>query len=225
MKLSRNHPARAFTFVELLIVIAVLFVLAALLLPTLVSTSGGRSSRINCSNNLKQIGLAFRTWALDNGDKYPMQIAVTNGGTMDLVESGMVFRHFQVMSNELSTPKILFCPEENDRKRAPANTFQSAISSSLAVPLTNDNQISYFVGVDANPLWLSGDRNLAFNGVPAKRGLNAISTNSAVAWVPPRHGNGGNIGLADGSVQGVSTSGLRPMLLGTGLATNRLAMP
>jgi hypothetical protein len=36
-----------------------------------------------------------------------MQVSVTNGGTMELVNGGTVFEHFLVMSNELSTPKLL----------------------------------------------------------------------------------------------------------------------
>jgi len=81
--------------------------------------------RINCANNLKQVGLAFRTWAIDNDGRFPMQVSVTNGGTMELVSSGLVFPHFQVMSNELSTPKILFC--RADTQRTNANNFATAL--------------------------------------------------------------------------------------------------
>jgi len=34
-----------------------------------------------------------------------MQVSATNGGTMELVNSGVVWVHFAVMSNELNTPK------------------------------------------------------------------------------------------------------------------------
>src|SRR5882724_8113127 len=120
MTLPRNDSAKAFTLIELLIVVAIIAVLAAIILPSMARQGCVPGQRINCVNNLKQIGLAFRTWALDNNDKYPMQVSVTNGGAMEIVSTGTVFTVFQVMSNELSTPKILFCPEESDPKRIAA---------------------------------------------------------------------------------------------------------
>jgi len=139
----------AFTLTELLIVLACLLVLAGLILPAL---QRHHVCKIDCVNNLKQIGLSFRTWALDNHDKLPMEISVTNGGAMELVSMGTVFPVFAVMSNELSTPKILICPEENDPKRIAASTFQSTIpkGSAPVVPFTNDNNVSYFVRLDVN---------------------------------------------------------------------------
>src|SRR6266567_2292003 len=108
MKLSRNHSVAGFTLEDLLMLLLVLAIQAAIFLPILLRPRA-RICRINCTNNLKQVGLSFRTWELDNNDRFPMQIPLTKGGTMELVERGTVFCHFQVMSNELSTPKILFC--------------------------------------------------------------------------------------------------------------------
>jgi prepilin-type processing-associated H-X9-DG protein len=181
-------------------------------------------------NNLKQVGLSFRTWALDNSDKYPMQVAVTNGGTMELVSSGLVFPHFLVMSNELSTPKILICPEGPRGWSNSASTFSGVRPPDpFNVPFTNDNQVSYFVGVDADPsqpsMVLVGDEDIGIGGVQLRHGLQHVWTNSAVSWIKPRHSGGGNVGLADGSVQQVSSAGLRGLLVQTGVATNRLAVP
>ena len=192
MKQARGYFALAFTLVELLLVISITLILAALVL-TALTRSGRRSPRINCVTNLKQIGLAFSTWALDNGDKLPMQISITNGGAMESVATGTVFRVFQVMSNELSTPKLLICPEENDPKRISASTFQTSIPAGALgiVPFTNDNNLSYFVALDAQDTFpgmcLAGDRNLAVNGVPAPHGVLQIWTNTAVTWFGPRH--------------------------------------
>lgn len=215
-RLSRQRET-AMTLFEVGVAVAIVMLLAALLLPTLAK-SRKRVSKIGCTNCLKQVGLAYRIWEGDNGDIYPMGISVTNGGAKEVTETGNVVQTFLVMSNELSTPKILCCP--NDPCVIYASTFTG---------LSNSN-ISYFVGVDVtndvNPqMILSGDCNFEIGGKPVKSGLLSIWTNDPVAWSPARHGTSGNLGLADGSVQSVTAASLRGYFERTGLATNRLAIP
>ncbi len=234
MRLPRRNSGEAFTVTELLVFVGTLAVLAAIFLPALARQRASHC-RINCVNNLKQIGLAFRSWALDNNDNYPMQVSVTNGGTMELVARGFVFPHFQVMSNELSTPMILICPEEAPLARKAANTFPltapAANTGIGLVPLASDYNVSYFVGLDARidrpDMLLCGDRNLAFGGVPARHGIQSVSTNSTAVWIKPRprHNNGGNICLADDSVLSARGRLLQTLHQQTGAATNRLAFP
>ena len=54
------------------------------------------AERTQCVNNLKQIGLAIKIWSSDHDDKYPTSL--------------------MVISNELSTPKILICPGDTARQ-------------------------------------------------------------------------------------------------------------
>lgn len=205
------------TLIDVLIVIAVIGILAALLLPTLLRART-RALRITCTNYLKQIGLGARVWDGDHKGLYPMQVFGTNGGTAAFVSGTNAFRHFQAMSNELSTPYVLICPAESDRLRSRAANFD----------LLNNSNLSYFVGVDANEtnpqLILSGDRNIT-NGMLLNNGILGLTTNNLSGWTSDLHDGVGNIALADGSVQQVSTRGLREMIANSGLATNRLQMP
>jgi competence protein ComGC len=223
-----RKAARALTLIEVLVIIAVLAVLVALILPAL-GKAKARASRIHCVNFMMQVGVAFKIWAANNGDKYPMQVSVTNGGTMELVQSGVVYRHFQVISNELNSPRVLFCPSDSDSGRTMATTFLTHNLTPGQVPFTSDKNTSYFVGVDAtdsNPqMLLAGDRNITLNGITLTPGLHSLRTNELVGWNGEIHKNVGNVSLADGSVRAFTTPQLQGALQNTGVETNRLAMP
>jgi prepilin-type processing-associated H-X9-DG protein len=203
---------RALTRIEVLVIVAVVALLAAFVL-TGLANSRGKSARIGCSNNLKQIGLVFKLFANDNSDKYPASVSVTNGGTMELVPRGDVFSHFQVMSNEVKSLKLLICPADT---RRPAKSWAT---------LSNTN-ISYFIGLDAGEtqpgMWLAGDRNLEIDGAPAKPGLLLLWSNSVVGWTRELHNRVGNVAYADGHVD--TAESLRRAWQGSGV-TNRLAIP
>jgi hypothetical protein len=170
---------------------------AWILLPPNRGNAHVRAKRIACINNLKCLGLAMRIYANDHEERFPWQVADTDSGK--LVNSAQVFQHFRVASNELSTPKILWCPE--DRARSRTNDFEAFGNTNL----------SYFLGFEAKSnapnAFLSGDRNIS-GGMLSNGFLRVITTNSVVSWTKDMHQNVGNIGLADGSAQQLTSPGL-----------------
>jgi prepilin-type processing-associated H-X9-DG protein len=143
---------------------------------------------------------------------------------------------FLTMSNELSTPKILACPAEwESSQRQSATSFApSNIGTANSIPYTNDLNVSYFIGVDCQEtfpsMFLTGDHNLGGNGNPptvaylsapttgtpfVSLGTN-FTANQGPSFLDNGHSKQGNIGLADGSVQGWTRSRLQDGLRGSG---------
>ena len=66
----RWRHVSAFTLIELLVVITIIATLAALLLPALVRAKQ-KAAAIACANNLRQLGVCFHLYAVDNQDVLP----------------------------------------------------------------------------------------------------------------------------------------------------------
>lgn len=213
---SRALSTRGMTLVEILCVTVVLSILVLMVVP-----AGHRHSaraRIKCVNNLKNVGLAYRIFATDNSDRFPFELSTNQGGTLELTTD--LAAQFQILSNELSTPKILLCPSDYKRLKEATNW----------VSLSRRN-VSFYVGIDAsetNPTSiLSGDRHFSVNGSKPPPGLVRLRTNDAVVYPKKFHdeADGANILLADGSVHRFPSKDLPRFLANSGKATNRFIVP
>lgn len=211
---TETRAERGQTAVELLLVMATVALVAMTLLPKVTRTKYG-GSRISCVNNLKQVGLAFVMWSHDHNDQFP-QASTNPGGSRAWAGSPQVFRHFQAVSNELITPRVLTCPM--DSARATASDF---------VTISNQN-LSYFVAleaaVDEPQDLLQGDRNLD-GGRSGNNHLLTIRSNTPLSWTAAMHNREGNISLADGSVHQATGPLLNAKLAASGRREVRLAIP
>jgi prepilin-type N-terminal cleavage/methylation domain-containing protein len=85
-------PRRAFTLIELLLVIAIIALLAALLMPALAAAQA-RGKRIVCLGNLKQTATSFQMYTADNDGKlaqnYPLDYLGTQAGSNSWVLGDM----------------------------------------------------------------------------------------------------------------------------------------
>jgi len=195
----------AFTLLELLLVVAVIAILAALLLPTLAKAKA-KAKRTQCLNNLKQVGLAFHSFVHDHADRFPMQVSTNSGGSLEFVQAGnalgggfyFAFRHLQVLSNELGEPKLLVCAADT---RMAAENFSA---------LKNEN-VSYFVGITADygkpDSILAGDRNITNPSFGAGSILR-VGANDAIEWTSELHQFSGNLLFADGRVELLNNAAL-----------------
>jgi prepilin-type N-terminal cleavage/methylation domain-containing protein len=94
-------PGRAFTLVELLVVITVISILAAMLLPVL-SSAKRRAQQIQCLNNVRQLTLASFAYATDTGS----HAAYTNNENPGVLWMGMGYYGNQ--------QGLLICPVTHD---------------------------------------------------------------------------------------------------------------
>jgi prepilin-type N-terminal cleavage/methylation domain-containing protein len=65
---------RAFTLIELLVVIAIISILMSILFPVFAKARES-ARKTSCASNMKQLGIAFSMYAMDNDGAYPAQDA------------------------------------------------------------------------------------------------------------------------------------------------------
>jgi prepilin-type N-terminal cleavage/methylation domain-containing protein/prepilin-type processing-associated H-X9-DG protein len=204
MKPQRHRRQVAgFTLVEMLVVIAIIGILAALLLPA-VSRGKMRAHQAACTSNLRQVGLAFQSFAHDHNDRYPSQVSIRDGGIEELLmvenECGRnAVRTFQALSNELANAKVLNCPA--DRAVAPTN-FAWLLDSAYEF-----RHCSYAGNLGLTPrevgqttAILASDKNLFPYLWPCWPGY-GIGTTEKKSWSGDQHEFRGNLLFADGHVE------------------------
>jgi prepilin-type N-terminal cleavage/methylation domain-containing protein len=219
------HRTRAFTLLELLVVVAMIAVILLLATPTHKGAKE-KATGARCLNNLRQINLGGILWASAAAERFPWQTSTNAGGSLELIGNGIAADHFAPLAAMIPNPAVFLCPADRTRSAA-----------SQSASLSNSN-LSYFVSLNAtligisNPaaLLLTGDRHLAIGKQPIPSGLFETNNSVGLDWLPGWHGpssdvKAGMVGLVDGHAIKTESKNLAEVFQRSSITTHRLVMP
>jgi prepilin-type processing-associated H-X9-DG protein/prepilin-type N-terminal cleavage/methylation domain-containing protein len=176
---------KAFTLIEILVVIGIIALLAAVLFPVL-SRAREKARTTNCASNEHQIALALLQYTQDNGRRFPPNDAGNFGWVIPIYS-------YLGIPQSASEPAIFICPSERD-ENPPAGAFVDYwLNSELAGE--HDVHVRY----PSNTL-LIGDslKGGASNNMGPDGSISPWSPNDDYAT---RHSGGANYAFADGHVK------------------------
>ncbi len=197
-------------------VLFVIAILAVMVMPA--NHMHTKATLVVCMSRLKETGYGLLMYAEDNHETFPMQMPVSQGGTMDFNYYGHTFPQFQKIQKYLTNPGLLLCPVDKSR---PAATNYASL---------NDGNISYFLNLNVSTnhpaqTILAGDRYLLANGEPVGPGLFIVISNVGLSWSPQYHHNKGLLAFPDGHVEISTSNNLHATIQKQPQSTNHFSIP
>lgn len=208
---------KRFTLIELLIVIAIIAILAAMLLPAL-SQARERAKASECMNNIKQIGMAFSAYQSDWGDAFPI-------ARLPVSSSVSYYWPGVFVQSKYLTRKVFSCPNGKPgyyrdylQNGSLANYIPSATewmridygyNHNLLGPCGSTKVVKITKITRPSTVILAADARDQNSGVGlyAMNSNYTIESNIGLAW--PRHSNGHLVNLlwVDGHSSAIRTGG------------------
>src|SRR6185436_12479823 len=214
MPRSSRKSLRAFTLVELLVVVGIIAILIAILLPTLAK-SREAARRAACLSNLRQVHTAFFLYAGNYKDQVPLGYRAGNKQFNSMMysftTSKIVLFGWLYNDRLMPNPNVFFCPSENDPRSlydTPANPW----------PPGSDPAKHSYSGYGCRPEIELPDDPLPDLKMPRLTRFRSkaifADLTAVVARVDTRHKTGVNVLYGDGSAIWIDRSKFNTYLMG-----------
>jgi prepilin-type N-terminal cleavage/methylation domain-containing protein/prepilin-type processing-associated H-X9-DG protein len=218
------HVRRGFTLIELLVVIAIIAVLIALLLPA-VQAAREAARRIQCVNNLKQLGLGVHNYISANNTLPPGRIWPSAAGGFPTIFSGAQNTTWfclmlpLIEQGNLSNSFNFALGSEGPYAPLPAGFFANSTVAQTKISIfqcPSDRSLSFQInpgyagGVFSGPILTKGNYGVSWGNTNwgAQFDTGTYPSNLASAYLASAFGHNGQITLAsitDGSSNTVIT--------------------
>ena len=145
-----SRASRAFTLVELLVVVGIIAVLVAILLPVM-GQARESARRTVCLSNLRQVHAIFNLYAIENRDAVPLgyrrNIKQFNSMVYSVTTGKFCVFGILYMNGKMAEPEVFFCPSNAD----PQSILQSETNPWPPGPDGPDPSKNVFAGYGCRP--------------------------------------------------------------------------
>ena len=123
----------------------------------------------DCQNNLRQLGLALKVWALDHNDQYPFNVSTNAGGSLEFCDRDAEgfekdpVPHLIIIANDLGTPAFLVCPKDSSKRAAPdfsslrAENVSYRLRTGTNINANNPQEVLAVCPIHGNELYVDGN--------------------------------------------------------------------